>query len=368
MMPVAVKTNTKYGPIVVRADADSSDAMFEVESPLVNAKLASQSAGNNMRQLYTFQIDNKQQRVQLAKLVREYAPEAVQISKTVKQLVREFDNTRFEQQAELLASIADQIFKIKALSKQDGRTELTIEAEYNKQTEKAYAKINGERVTGQAAIDLARKTAELKLDTEAGKHDNLHHVTRLVQTSDKYYSLESMTTRNGRPVYKLTGSVSAKMFEPEHLFSSRRGQSGRGENHADHQSTFEAVIYEPKEIHARGEFNCETKEGRVVFHDEDEKKTQETKIRYDDETETFYATAQLSSQREGQIYAAKAKLNLPGLFQADECMRYGQQQTCKSEIVYSDNKTQGAYAVQYYPGEQVTANTPYGKFGISLAY
>uniref|UniRef100_A0A6G1SKJ2 Nuclear factor of activated T-cells 5 n=1 Tax=Aceria tosichella TaxID=561515 RepID=A0A6G1SKJ2_9ACAR len=368
MMPVAIKTNTKYGPIVVRAESDSDNCRLDMESPLMSAKFAAQTGATGQRQLYTVQIDNKQQRVQLAKLVRDYAPETVRSSKMVKKFVREFDTKRFEHQAEVLASIADQIFKIKAQSKQDGRTELTIEAEYNKQTEKAYAKINGERVTGQAAVDLARKTAELKLDTEAGKHGNLHHVTRLVQASDKYYSLESMTTRDGRPVYKLTGRVSAKMFEPEHLFSSRRGQSGRGENHADHQSTFEAVIYEPKEIHARGEFNCETKEGRVVFHDEDEKKTQETKIRYDDETETFYASAQLSSQREGQIYAAKAKLNLPGLFQADECMRYGQQQTCKSEIVYSDNKTQGAYAVQYYPGEQVTANTPYGKFGISLAY
>jgi len=369
MMPVAVKTNTKYGPIVVRADADSSDAMFEVESPLVNAKLASQSAGNNMRQLYTFQIDNKQQRVQLAKLVREYAPEAVQKSKTVKQLVREFDNTRFEQQAELLASIADQIFKIKAQTKQDGRTELTIEAEYNKQTEKAYAKINGKRVNGQAVIDLVRNTAELKLDAESGKH-SYQHVTRLVQTSDKFYSLESMTSRNGSPVYKLTGQVSAKMFEPEHLFARRQySSSSSRSSHADHQSTFEAVIYEPEQIHVSGQFDCENKEARVVFHNTDSKKTQETTIRFDDDTQTFYGAAKLSSPSQGQIYATKAKISLPGLYQADECMHYASaKQTCKSEIYYSDNKSSGPYAAQYYPGEMIAISTPNGKSTFNLAY
>jgi len=380
--PVAIKTNTKYGPIVVRAQSDYDSCQFQLESPLMNAKLQGQTAGPMKRQLYTIQVDNKQQRVQLSKLLRDMAPKFVRDSKTVREFARAFDQSRFEQQAEILASVTEQIFKIKAQTKQEGRTELEIEAEWNEPNEKAYAKINGQRVQCQAAIDLARMTGELKFEAEKafGKHQ-LRHTTRLVQTSDKFYYLESMTTagRDSRPVFKMTGKVSAQVFEPEHLFGSRRQQKqyqSRG-SHADHLSTFEAVIYEPKEIHMSAVFDCENKEARVTFYDEQEKKTQTTSIKYDDETETVYATAQLNSQHQGQIYAAQAKINLPGLYQAEQCQsaakyfarggRY-QADSCKSEIFYQGNKSHEQYAVQYYPGEVMTVSSPHGKSSVSLAY
>jgi len=387
MPPVTIKTNTKYGPVMVRAFSDSRECQFDFESPVMSGQLKGQT-GANKRQLYTIQIDNKQQRVQLAKLVRDSAPKFVRDSKLVKEFCRAFDNARFEQQAEILASITEQFFKIKSQTKKDGRQELSIEAEWNKPSEKAYAKINGERVQGQAVVDLVRYAAELKFDAEQaygkhGKQESLHHVTRLVQTSDKFYTLESMTTagRQSRPVFKMSGKVSAKVFEPEHLFSSRSRQSQQREYHADHLSTFEAVIYEPKEIHVQGQFDCEYKEARVTFYNADEQKTQTTTIKYDDETETFYGAAQLSSQHEGQIYAVKAKINLPGLYQADECQQQHyqrratrgnyyqqQQQGCSSEVFYQGQQPQQQYSVQYYPGDMMTVSTPYGKSSVNMAY
>jgi len=369
---LVLKTETKYGPVVVRADTSDVDNMHcQLTSPIVNVKLTAELAGTKARKVIKFHADNKDQRVQLAKLLRK-APETIRECEPIQELARQFDSARFEHDTELFVSLVEAIFKLKSQTKLGSRQTVVIEGEWNEQQGKAYAKINGDRVEGQCAIDLVRKSAELALQVENKEGQPIKHNTRLVRTSDNFYTLESSATiGQSRPLFKIVGKISALVFEePEHLFARRTSRKYAGAHEA-HISTFEAVVYEPKEYIVSGMYDCANKEARLVCKSPEDNKLQETFVRYDDQTDTIVFDSRLKSPEEGQVYATKAKINLGTIIPTNKCYYYnsntinktnyytGSATSCASEATYEDRS--GVYGAKYQPGEYISYTSPRGK-------
>ena len=354
---IVVKASTKYGPIVLRTDTSYGNTVeFELESPVVSGKLSAEMPRGSDNKLIKFEIDNKSARVELWKLVREIPMLAD--CRLVKQIVKKFDSCRFEHETEVLVSVVDAIAKIKSSTLINERPVVVIDGEWNKQQEKAFVKINGERVHGQAVVDLVRKSAELVLDVDDKR--TLQHVTRLVRTSDKFYSLESVTSHKSKPLFKLSGKVSAKIFEePSHLFETSRRRSSSYSSPDEHMSTFEAIVYEPTEYQVSAQYDCYRKEARVVVKNVEEKKFQETIVKFDEPSESIVLNARLSSPY-GQVYSTQAKMSLVGLMEPSKCLRRENASACKSEIVYSDEQG-NKWGGQYLPGEFISMQTPRGK-------
>ena len=355
---VLYKTSTKYGPVVVRADSNQRGQEIQVESPVVNCRLVAET-GRASTKLVKVEIDNKSQRVQLAKLVRQVP--AIGELKIVKEAAEKIDSGRFEHQTELLVSIVDAIFKVKSSSMLNERPVVVIEGELNKEQEKCFVKINGERVRGHLAADLVSKSAELVLDVDDKR--TFSHQTRIVRSGERLYSVESATSHESRPVFKLTGRLSAMLFEePSHLFSGRRQHQSAIEG--EHMSYFQAVVFEPKEYQIEGQYDCIKKEARVVFKNVEEQKVQESIVRFEEASESIHMEARLSS-RYGQEYLAKARLNLSSLIESESCQSragFGQakHQSCASEIIYSDKKN-NTWGAKLVPGDFVQVVSPRGK-------
>lgn len=376
---VVFKTSTKYGPIVVRADsADTNkDAMnVDIQTPVMNIKLVADEQSRSNLKLYKVQLDNKSQKVELSKLVRKSPVEWVRNSELVKKVARKVDSSRFEHDTECLVSIIDAIFKIKSSTKLDERQVLTIEAELDQDQNKAFAKINGERVRGQLVADLLTKSADLVLDVDNKR--TLAHESRLVRTSDKLYTLQSATSYKSKPLFKLTGKICSLIFEePSHLFSTatrttstRRVSAGRIDSCQPHMSTFEAVLYEPNEYHITGQYDCMKKEARVVFKNVDENQTQETIVKFEEQNEDLIVNSRLSSP-EGEIYVAKAKVNLPGIVSditKDQRCQY-KPESCRSEMIYSNYSEGEQWVAKHLPGKFVSIESPRtGRQTFQLSY
>lgn len=372
---VVFKTSTKYGPVVVRADSadNNKDAMnVDIQTPVMNVRLIADEQSGDLK-LFKVLLDNKSQKVELSKLVRKSPVEWVRNCELIKKVARKVDSSRFEHETEALVSIIDAIFKIKSSTKLDERQVLVIDAEYNQDQNKAFAKINGERVRGQLVADLITKTADLIVDVDNKR--TFSHETRLVRTSDKLYSLQSMTSYKSKPLFKLTGKICSMIFEePSHLLSSssssRRISGGRINSYEPHMSTFEAVLFEPNEYHISGQYDCLKKEARVVFKNIDENKTQETIVKFEEQSDDMIVNTRLSSQQ-GEIYVAKAKLNLPGLvsdISKDKRCQY-KPESCRSEIIYSNYSEGEQWVAKHLPGKFVSIESPRtGRQTFQLSY